>query len=53
MGVRKRVIKLLKSVYLVTEDFSRKVDISSRLVLRILDEDDTVKVRQLIFPHFI
>ncbi|TDL22099.1 hypothetical protein BD410DRAFT_770589 [Rickenella mellea] len=43
LGVRKRVIKLLKSFYGVTEDLNRRVDISTRLVLRMLDEDDTVK----------
>ncbi|CAL1713404.1 unnamed protein product [Somion occarium] len=43
LGVRKRVIKLLKSFYSVTEDSNRRIDISTRLVLRMLDEDDTVK----------
>jgi cohesin loading factor subunit SCC2 len=43
LGVRKRVIKLLKAFYAVTEDTSRRVDISKKLVLRMLDEDDTVK----------
>ncbi|KII90510.1 hypothetical protein PLICRDRAFT_697054 [Plicaturopsis crispa FD-325 SS-3] len=43
LGVRKRVIKLLKSFYAVTEDNSRRIDISTRLVLRMMDEDDTVK----------
>ncbi|KAG8832210.1 Sister chromatid cohesion protein 2 [Serendipita sp. 399] len=43
LGVRKRVIKLLKVFYISTEDVSRRVDISSRLVHRMLDEDDGVK----------
>ncbi len=43
MGVRKRVIKLLKSFYFVTQDRERRVDICTRLVLRMLDEDETVK----------
>ncbi|OBZ71396.1 Protein rad9 [Grifola frondosa] len=43
LGVRKRVIKLLKAVYNVTDDRSRRVDICTRIVLRMLDEDDTVK----------
>ncbi|KAH8077046.1 hypothetical protein BXZ70DRAFT_709469 [Cristinia sonorae] len=41
--VRKRVIKLLKSFYAVTEDRSRHIDICTRLVLRMFDEDDSVK----------
>ncbi|KAH8114301.1 hypothetical protein DFH11DRAFT_1508962 [Phellopilus nigrolimitatus] len=43
LGVRKRVIKLLKSFYPVTDDMNRRIDICSKLVLRMLDEDDTVK----------
>ncbi|KAG6372819.1 sister chromatid cohesion C-terminus-domain-containing protein [Boletus reticuloceps] len=43
LGVRKRVIKLLKQYYGVTEDLARRVDICTKLVLRMLDEDDTVK----------
>lgn len=43
LGVRKRVIKLLKSFYAVTDDRSRRIDICTRIVLRMLDEDDTVK----------
>lgn len=41
--MRKRVIKLLKSFYAVTEDRERQIDVCTRLVLRMLDEDDTVK----------
>ncbi|TFK39055.1 hypothetical protein BDQ12DRAFT_682942 [Crucibulum laeve] len=56
LSVRKRVIKLLKSFYNVTSDNSRRVDIMTRLVLRMLDEDDTVKelaiktIEDLWFP---
>lgn len=44
LGVRKRVIKLLKSFYTVTDDMARRIDICTKLVLRMLDEDETVKV---------
>ncbi|KAJ7246366.1 hypothetical protein C8J57DRAFT_1675032 [Mycena rebaudengoi] len=56
LSVRKRVIKLLKAFYAVTDDNARKVDISMRLVLRMSDEDDTVKdlaiktIEELWFP---
>ncbi|TFY83179.1 hypothetical protein EWM64_g834 [Hericium alpestre] len=43
LGVRKRVIKLLKSVYGISDDFERRVDICSRLVLRMYDEDEGVR----------
>jgi cohesin loading factor subunit SCC2 len=42
LGVRKRVMKLLKSFYCVTEDTGRRVDISTRLILRMQDEDASV-----------
>lgn len=45
LGVRKRVIKLFKSIYSVETSNDRKIDMCTRLVLRMLDEDDTVKVR--------
>lgn len=41
--MRKRVIKLLKSFYSVTDETSRRIDIGTKLVLRMTDEDDTVK----------
>lgn len=44
LGVRKRVIKLFKSIYLCEVSVTRKIDMCHRLVLRMLDEDDTVKV---------
>lgn len=43
LGVRKRVIKLLKSFYSITDDNKRRIDICTKLVLRMFDEDDTVK----------
>uniref|UniRef100_D8PZC4 Sister chromatid cohesion protein n=1 Tax=Schizophyllum commune (strain H4-8 / FGSC 9210) TaxID=578458 RepID=D8PZC4_SCHCM len=43
LGVRKRVIKLLKAFYQVTDDQEKRSDIAKRIVLRQLDEDDTVK----------
>ncbi|RDX49866.1 hypothetical protein OH76DRAFT_1556053 [Lentinus brumalis] len=43
LGVRKRVIKLLKAYYSVAEDRAARIDICSRMVRRMLDEDDTVK----------
>ncbi|KXN83113.1 Protein rad9 [Leucoagaricus sp. SymC.cos] len=57
LSVRKRVIKLLKSFYSVTQDTSRKTDIAFRMVLRMMDEDDTVKelatktIEELWFPN--
>ena len=41
--MRKRVIKLLKSIYGVTDDRKQQVDICVRMIFRMLDEDDTVK----------
>ncbi|KZT64240.1 hypothetical protein DAEQUDRAFT_747522 [Daedalea quercina L-15889] len=43
LGVRKRVIRLLKSYYAVTTECSRRIEICVKIVLRMLDEDDTVK----------
>jgi len=43
LGVRKRVIKLLKSFYGAINDDQRRIDICTKLVLRMYDEDDTVK----------
>ncbi|KAJ7644375.1 hypothetical protein FB45DRAFT_897682 [Roridomyces roridus] len=57
LSVRKRVIKLLKSFYAVTDDNERKIDIAVRLVLRKADEDETVKdlaiktLEDLWFPN--
>jgi cohesin loading factor subunit SCC2 len=41
--VRKRVIKLFKTLYAINEDSARRTDICTRLVQRMMDEDDTVK----------
>ncbi|KAJ3896942.1 hypothetical protein GG344DRAFT_35833 [Lentinula edodes] len=43
LSVRKRVIKLLKAFYHVCDSVERQTDISTKLVLRMMDEDDTVK----------
>ncbi|KAG8738993.1 Sister chromatid cohesion protein 2 [Ceratobasidium sp. 414] len=43
LAVRKRVIKLLKSLYNLTDNVTRRVDICTKLVLRMLDEDDGIK----------
>jgi cohesin loading factor subunit SCC2 len=37
------VIKLLRAFYGVTDDIKRRTDICTKLVLRMFDEDDTVK----------
>lgn len=44
LGVRKRIIKLLKVFYGNSASIERRADISLRLVHRMLDEDDSVKV---------
>ncbi|CAE6459153.1 unnamed protein product [Rhizoctonia solani] len=41
--VRKRVIKLLKNLYALTDNHQRRVDICTKLVLRLFDEDDGIK----------
>lgn len=43
LGVRKRVIKLLKSYHDLVEDNGKRIDICTRIVLRMYDEDDGVK----------
>jgi cohesin loading factor subunit SCC2 len=43
IGVRKRVIKLLKNFSSVSEDPKHRIDVGTRLVLRILDDDETVR----------
>ena len=47
VGVRKRVIKLLKIFYGVTNDLQTQVDICARLIIRMVDEDDSVKVKEI------
>ena len=50
------MIKLLKAFYGVTDDIKRRTDICTKLVLRMFDEDDTVKdlsvktLEELWFP---
>jgi cohesin loading factor subunit SCC2 len=47
VSVRKRVIKLLKAIYLILnqeEWIDLKVDISHRLISRIYDEETSMKV---------
>jgi cohesin loading factor subunit SCC2 len=41
--VRKRVLKLFKSLYNLTDDRLRRIDICNRIVQRMGDEDDAVK----------
>ncbi|KAH9961425.1 hypothetical protein BGW80DRAFT_1438760 [Lactifluus volemus] len=59
LGVRKRVIKLLKAFYGATDDIKRCTDICTKLVLRMFDEDDTVKdlsvktLEELWFPSAV
>ncbi|KAF9025505.1 hypothetical protein BDZ89DRAFT_1135412 [Hymenopellis radicata] len=54
--VRKRVIKLLKAYYAVTRDAAQQVEIGTHLVLRMLDENESVKdlasktIEELWFP---
>ncbi|KZV76249.1 hypothetical protein PENSPDRAFT_646530 [Peniophora sp. CONT] len=55
-GVRKRSIKLFKSIYTATDVHAQRVDISRALVQRLADEDDQVKdlalktLEELWFP---
>ncbi|KZS93606.1 hypothetical protein SISNIDRAFT_485224 [Sistotremastrum niveocremeum HHB9708] len=43
LSVRKRVVRLLKTFYEITQDVDRRVDVITRLTMRIHDEDDNVK----------
>ncbi|BGP51653.1 Sister chromatid cohesion protein 2 [Rhodotorula kratochvilovae] len=43
LAVRRRVIKLLRVLYGVVREEEHKVDISRKLVYRVLDEDDGIK----------
>lgn len=47
LGVRKRVIKLLKTIYLTRLEMPLRIDICTKLVSLMGDEDETVKVSQL------
>lgn len=48
LSVRKRVIKLLRSLYPVLDDQGQKAAVCRRLVGRVYDEDDNVKVRSTL-----
>ncbi|TIB70522.1 hypothetical protein E3Q24_02889 [Wallemia mellicola] len=42
-AVRKRVVKLLKDIYVSTDDLERKAEIGKMFCMRIVDEDDLLK----------
>jgi hypothetical protein len=44
LSVRKRVVRLLKSLYNVVGADGMKTEIGCKLVSRVMDEDDNVKV---------
>jgi cohesin loading factor subunit SCC2 len=44
LGVRRRIVKLLKVLYHVVPDEANRIDICKRLVFRVADEDDGIKV---------
>lgn len=44
LAVRKRVIKLLRTFYGVSSQQERRVDICTKLVLRMNDEDESIRV---------
>lgn len=46
LSVRKRVVKLLKSIYIIVQDPSARADICARLISRLRDDDDGIKVRE-------
>ncbi|KAI0034608.1 hypothetical protein K488DRAFT_83792 [Vararia minispora EC-137] len=56
LAVRKRVIKLLRAFYGITTDRTQRIDICTKLVMRLNDEDDGVKdlalktLEELWFP---
>lgn len=50
LSVRKRVIKLLRSIYSVIEDDQQKTEICRRLLSRVKDDDDGIKVRCAPWP---
>ena len=45
LGVRKRVIKLLKDIYLKSEDHTMQTEIAASILSRIVDEEHSVRVR--------
>lgn len=42
--MRRRVVKLLKVLYLASEDEASQIEICRRLVYRVQDEDDGIRV---------
>lgn len=48
LGVRRRVIKLLKVLFNVLEDESARAEICRKIVCRVLDEDEGIKVCQRV-----
>ncbi len=49
LGVRRRVVKLLKSLYLVVNDEGVQVEICRKLIWRVFDEDDGIKVQSMVY----
>lgn len=47
LAVRKKVIKLLKEIFPMTETNAIRVDICCKMVELIGDADDNIKVRQI------
>ena len=50
LSVRKRVVKLLKSIYVIVQDGPARADICTRLISRLRDDDDGIKVRFAVCP---
>lgn len=48
LGVRKRVIKLLKGMYTIIEQQAYRVDTCCRLVGMVADQDEGVKVSSVV-----
>jgi cohesin loading factor subunit SCC2 len=47
LGVRKRVIKLLKDIYFKSEDRAMQAEIASTILSHIADDEHSVRVRPL------
>ncbi|CAG8727606.1 21248_t:CDS:10, partial [Racocetra persica] len=58
LNVRKRVIKLLRDIYLKSSDQEMKIDIGCKILIRVNDDDDHVKdlalktIQELWFAPF-
>lgn len=50
LNVRKRVVKLLRQIYATLDESTEsiRIDICRRLISRVYDEDDSIKVRALL-----